>query len=263
LKSAKKAAYVLGLLLRRFDLSMDAGKKRIESYVLAQARNAGVPIPTGEIPGEEPDFHFNTKAGALGIELSELLRPASSNHGILPVAEENFHRALVQIAQKEYFSVPEAKLVHVSIYFTNSRGKKGDKRQMAKSLLEFVRAKAHLADPFVASYDVPDGFSSIVISSRTEVDEWWSGECGGFTVDDIRSQLADRISEKNKRLPAYRKNLPNSSRVWLLIYSLVTVSRSMSIPYGIEQWRFPFEFDRIFWFAVLEHNFVEIQKADS
>jgi hypothetical protein len=242
---------------------MDAEKKRIESYVLAQARRAGVPIPAGEIPGEEPDFHFNTEAGALGIELSELLRPASSNHGILPVAEENFHRELVQIAQKEYFSVPEAKLVHVSIHFTNSRGKKGDKHQMAKSLLEFVRVKAHLADPFVASYDVPDGFSSIVISSRTEVDEWWTGEGGGFTVDDIRSQLAARISAKNKRLPAYRDNLPKGANIWLLIYSHVTVSGSMSIPYGIEQWKFPFGFNRVFWFTLLERQFVEIQRADT
>lgn len=242
---------------------MDAEKKRIETYVLAAARDAGVPIPAGEIPSEEPDFRFNAETGPLGIELSELLRPASSNHGILPVAEESFHREIMQIAQKGYFSVPDAKAVHASIYFESARGKKQNKSQMAKALLEFVRTNAHLANPFTVSYDVPEGFASIVISSRTETDEWWCGECGGYTVDDIRLQLSSRISEKNKRVSAYRDNLPKGAHVWLLIFSHVTVPRSMSIPYGIEQWKFPFGFDRVFWFTSLERRFVEIQRADS
>ena len=63
----------------------DGEQKRIESWYLAAARNAGVPIPSGELAGEEPDFRFQTMRGALGIELTEVLRPASSNHGIIPV----------------------------------------------------------------------------------------------------------------------------------------------------------------------------------
>jgi hypothetical protein len=241
----------------------EAEKKRIELYVLTTARNAGVPIPPEEIPGEEPDFRFSGDTGVLGVELSELVRPASSNHGILPVEEENYHNELVRMAQEEYFSVPDAKPVHVSIYFANARGKKRNKRQMSRSLLEFVRANAHLANPVVVSYDVPEGFSSIVISSRTEVDDWWCGECGGYTLDNIRAQLAARIREKNRLVPAYRDNLPKSANLWLLIYSNVTVPRSMSIPYGIEEWRFPFGFDRVFWFTSLERQFVEIQRANS
>src|SRR5437016_11512321 len=116
--------------------TIDDEKKRIETYVLTSARNAGVPIPAGEILGEEPDFRFNTETGAVGIELSELLRPASTNHGILPVEEESYHNELVRMAQEEYSSVPDAKPIHVSIYFANARGKKRDKRQMARVLLE-------------------------------------------------------------------------------------------------------------------------------
>src|SRR5580692_6941245 len=72
---------------------MDAEKKRIEAYMLAAARKAGVPIPSGETLDEEPDFRFNDEIPALGIELSEVLRPASSNHGILPV-EQDLHRGV-------------------------------------------------------------------------------------------------------------------------------------------------------------------------
>jgi hypothetical protein len=52
-------------------------------------------------------------------------------------------------------------------------------------------------------------------------------------------------------------------RIWLLLYSRVTVSRSIPVPYGIEEWSFPFEFDRVFWFASLENRVVEIRRAES
>jgi hypothetical protein len=64
---------------------MNAEKKRVEAYMLAAARKAGIPIPTGETPDEEPDFRFNDEVPVLGIELSEVLRPASSNHGKRPI----------------------------------------------------------------------------------------------------------------------------------------------------------------------------------
>jgi hypothetical protein len=38
---------------------VDAEKKRVKANMLAAARKAGVPIPNGEMPDEEPDFRFN------------------------------------------------------------------------------------------------------------------------------------------------------------------------------------------------------------
>ncbi|MGA3373066.1 MAG: hypothetical protein ABSC48_15015 [Terracidiphilus sp.] len=71
--------------------------------MLSAARKAGVPIPVGEVPGEEPDFRFATDAGPLGIEMSEVLRPASSNNGIMPVAQEAFHAEIMEKAQEAYY----------------------------------------------------------------------------------------------------------------------------------------------------------------
>lgn len=65
-------------------------KKEIERIVLDAARNAGVPIPYGGEVGEEPDFRFRSETGSLGVEVSELLRPASTNHGILPLDQGEF-----------------------------------------------------------------------------------------------------------------------------------------------------------------------------
>ena len=99
---------------------MNAEKKRVEAYMLVAARKAGVPIPSGETPDEEPDFRFKDEIPALGIELSEVLRPASSNHGILPVEQESFHKEIIPKAQQDYYDGPDANPAHVNVYFTNT-----------------------------------------------------------------------------------------------------------------------------------------------
>jgi hypothetical protein len=235
-------------------------QKRIESWFLVTARNAGVPIPYGEIPGEEPDFRFQTATGALGIELTEVLRPASTNHGILPIEEESFHREIIEAAQKNYYAVPTANPVHVNTYFTNARGKRGRKGEMAHALSEFVQANVHRANPAATFMhkDAPDGFDSVVIVAEPSPADWSNGEAGGCTVADIRPQIEGRILAKNELIPTYRSNLPDGAELWLLLYTGVTVARSMPIPHGIETWQIPFQFDRVFWFTALEHQFAEI-----
>jgi hypothetical protein len=37
----------------------------------------------------------------------------------------------------------------------------------------------------------------------------------------------------------------------------------MMIPHGVEEWRFSFRFDRVFWFTALEGQFAEIQRAEA
>jgi hypothetical protein len=235
-------------------------QKRIEVWFLTTARNTGVPIPPGEIPREEPDFSFHTETGALGIELSEVLRPASSNYGIVPVQEESFHREIIETAQRNYYSVPNVRPVHVNTYFTNTRGRKCSKHELAQALTEFVRANVHRANPAVIFMrkEAPEGFDSVCIVTRPTPDAWWSGEGGGFTLADIRQQVETRILAKDQFIQTYRSNLPDGAQLWLLLHTGVTVPRSMSIPYGIETWRVPFRFDRVFWFASLEGQFAEI-----
>jgi hypothetical protein len=242
---------------------MDNEKKRIEAYVLAAARAAGVPIPHGETPSEEPDFRFNNQTPALGVELTEVVRPPSSNYGILPVEEESFHKDIITKAERTYYDSADAKPAHVSACFSNTRGKRRDKGEMVRTLAEFVKTNIHRADPFVAIYrpETPSGFDSIVISAESV--EWWSGEGGGYTVEDIRRQLSTRICDKDELIPTYRANLPTGGRVWLLLHSGVTVARSMMIPHGIGTWEFPFRFDRVFWFTALEGRFTEIQRIRS
>ncbi len=234
-------------------------KKRIEAWILNAAREAGVPVPNGEIPGEEPDFRF--EAGPLGIELSELVRPALSNQGILPVEEAAFHSEVARLAEEVYYRMPDTKPVKVGLYFRNAGGKRRDKRQLAKTVAEFVKSKADQATPFAAFYqfDAPEEFVAITIMAERA--PWFNSESGVVRFSEIQPQVADRISAKNKLVRTYRANLPEGAQVWLLLYTAVTVPRSMPIPYGVENWKFPFDFDRVFWFASLERNFVEIGRV--
>jgi hypothetical protein len=237
-------------------------KKQAEQLALSAARKAGAPFPSGELPGEEPDFRFQTAEGSLGIEVSEVLRPPSSNHGISPVEAEAFHQGILMKAQ-EKFRAANSTSTRVSVYFSQARGEKQDKRELIDALFNAVTRNRARANPAVVlkGDELPEGFDHILITA--EPGEWWCGEGGGITLSEIRTEIGDKISAKNRLISQYRANLPKGARVWLLLYSRVTVSRSVPIPYGIEEWRFPFEFDRVFWFASLENRVVEIRQAES
>jgi hypothetical protein len=244
----------------------NAEKKRIEIYVLTAARKAGVPIPAGKFreDGERPDFRFRTASGMLGVEVGEVLRPASSNYGILPVEEESFHRKIIKEAQREYYTTENAKRIHVNVYFTKAFGQKRSDRRMIEALRDCVAANSHRANPFFQLWKphAPDGFDTITMIGESDSD-WWSGEVGGVSLDDIHPQLAASIKAKDHLVPDYRANLPSGAKLWLLLHTGVTVARSMPIPHRIKEWKFPFRFDRVFWLALLERQFVEIHRAET
>jgi hypothetical protein len=242
----------------------DEERKRIEAWFLSAARDAGVPILAGEVArgeeGKEPDFIIRGSTGSLGIELSEIMRPATGNSDFMPVEEASFHKRVTRMGQQEYSRALGVEPVHVAIYFTKARDKKGDARKMAHALAEFVRTNACCANPgtIFREEETPEGFGYIRITRGTTA--WWSGEAGAYTVADIRAQLAQRITAKDKLLQKYRANLPRMP-IWLLLYSEVAVARGMSIPHGMEKWKFPFGFERVFWFTALEGQLVEIQRG--
>lgn len=234
-------------------------KKAVETRVLTAARDAGVPIPHGEVPGEKPDFRFSD--GLFGVEVSEAMRSASSNYGIVPAAEEAFHQEVLQIAEAAYFSSPSPKPAKVNVYFAPARGVKRDKRKMAHALAEFIQAEVGEIQTYaVFDRDLPEGFGHIVIAA--EPGDWWTGEGGGVSLSNIWESLDTAISEKNKLVPKYRSNLAPNAELWLLLYSTSSISRGLHIPHGIEKRKFDFDFDRVFWFVSLGGRFVEIRKAE-
>jgi hypothetical protein len=236
-------------------------KKEIEQIVLDAARNAGAPIPDGAEEDEEPDFRFHSATGSLGIEVSELLRPASTNHGILPLEQENFHRRVLDAAREECDrrGLPP---LRVQVYFTNPRGERQSWKELTRSLVDIVSANYEKAQPAWSQSGraLPEEFQHVLIV-RDDDPWWWSPTAGGISLPQIPMLLASCVAVKDTKLPAYRKNLPDGAEVWLLFHSGVTVARSVEVPHGINEWKFPFEFDRVFWLSFLGPEFVEIRRA--
>jgi hypothetical protein len=114
------------------------GKKIVEAYMLSAARKAGMPIPVAEIASESPDFRFETDSGPLGIEMCEVLRPASSSNGIVPVHQEAIHEEIMEAAQLAYYESSQARPVKVGVYFADARGKKQDRDAMARALADLA-----------------------------------------------------------------------------------------------------------------------------
>jgi hypothetical protein len=221
----------------------------------------GVPIPDGGEVGEEPDFRFQTVTGSLGVDVSELLRPACTNHGILPLEQETFHAKILDAARRECEKRGLPSL-RVHVYFTNPRGKKQDRRKLTQSLVDIVVTNYEKAQPAWSQSGqvLPDDFQHVLIV-RDDDPWWWSPTAGGISLSQIPMHLASCIAAKEAKLSAYRQNLPIGAEVWLLLHSGVTVARSVEVPHGINEWRFPFEFDRVFWFSFLGPEFVEIRRA--
>jgi hypothetical protein len=243
-------------------MSRNQHKKEAERRILAAARKAGAPVPSGELEGEEPDFRFRTCSGVIGIELTEVLRPATSNHGILPAEAESFHQSIMSKAEKEFLR-DQRLPTRVHVYFSPARGKKQDKQFLIDSLVTCVAQNRLKANPaaVVKHDELPEGFDHVLITA--EHGEWWSGEGGGITLSEIREELADKISAKDTMVGRYRENLGEGAQIWLLLFSRPTVARSVPMPHGVEDWKFPFRFDRVFWFGCLENRVVEIQREES
>jgi hypothetical protein len=149
---------------------------------------------------------------------------------------------------------------HVNVYFSNPRGQRQNKQQLVNELLEAVRQNRHRANPAVVlkGDELPEGFDHILITDEPR--KWWCGEAGGIHLAEINPEIVAKIAAKNPLVPRYRVNLPSGAGLWLLLFSRVTVARSLPIPAGIEEWKFPFDFDRVFWFACLENRVAEFQR---
>jgi hypothetical protein len=241
----------------------DTPKKELEKRALEAARYASAVIPCGEVHDfEKPDFKVLTADGLVGIEVTELLPLAGSDSFSSPLAEKSFFTKVVQLAEQDYNGTPGATPAKVTVYFCKIEDGKYDKQVMARSLAEFVRSHRARATP-VATFTrlnmLPAGFGTVSICAESGA--WFCGAGVELTPSQIHDLLAERISAKNKLLPIYRSNLPNAP-IWLLIYSCMEVSRGVPIPYGLGEWAFPFEFDRVFFFSSLDDAVVELRKGE-
>jgi hypothetical protein len=256
-------------------------QKEGERRILEAARKICSLFPPGEVEiFEEPDLRIKTVGGWLGVEVTELVRPNGENP-FPPVEDENFHREVVRLAEEEYRRTHDAVPVCVVVYFLNEArcrhenldgwlrltdrktGRKLEK--MASSLVDFV--KRHSAQRTGSTTfskremhgqtggDVlPTGFE--VIGITWPAGPWHSGESASIPPLDPQ-QLSTTIRKKNGLLPQYRAKVPDAP-IWLLIYNGPSVSRGVPIPRSITEWKFAFDFDKVFLFSGMDNQIFDI-----
>lgn len=238
---------------------LDAQKKIVERRVIELAWRAGLPLPSGElVDRERPDFQIGTGGALVGIEVTAVNPPPRHPSFNSPLAERDKYEDVLRTAESDYAQIPGAVPVTVTVYPWEIERTRGMERDMARDLVNFVRAHSHEATP-VATYErsdqLPRGFGVVSIAAGTE--PWFSGDAVSLTAAGIYTQLSRCITTKNARLPSYRQNLP-STPIWLLLYSGAAISNGVEIPFGIEKWRPSFDFDRVFLFCALGSRLVEI-----
>lgn len=242
---------------------MNDTKKELERRALTAAMNAGGQLfPTGEIlEGEAPDFRIKSTSGTVGIEVTELLPLPRNNSFNSTLAEESLHQEVVRLAEEDYFRPPDAIPVKATVYFWDVERGRNRARQMAGELSAFVAAHAQEATPlatFVRLHKLPEGFGTISILSGQE--PWVAQESVTVTFDGIHHQFSERIAAKNRLVPQYRLNLPDSP-IFLLIYTCAGVSRHVPPSTGTTEWCFGFDFDRVLFYSIMYGTVEEIRRA--
>src|ERR1700722_19094851 len=137
-------------------------KKSMERRVIELAWRAGLPLPSTElVDREQPDFQTDTGRGLLGIELTAVHPPPRHSTFNSPLAECDKYEEVIRTAESNYARIPGAVPVKVTAYPWEIERTRGMERQMARELVDFVRAHSHEATP-VATFErrdqLPRGF---------------------------------------------------------------------------------------------------------
>jgi hypothetical protein len=218
-------------------------KKRGERALIESARRRSNFFPTGELsPFESPDWLI--RDAALGIEVSDLLRPKGHNRFSGPQLS-SFQAEVVERARTLYFSraIVDADVV---VFFENEWNQKRDVQSNAASLAEFVRRNMPVDRDSITlqARHMTDwvGGISVIRISRTGTKWQAGGAADGHAAEYV--DVAERIAAKNKLIPEYRRRLPGWT-IWLLLATEIRVLQSVWIPPAIAEWKFAFDFDRV------------------
>ncbi|MFZ0886125.1 MAG: hypothetical protein WAN14_22180 [Candidatus Acidiferrales bacterium] len=240
-----------------------AARTERELAALTAACLRGLPLTINKTyKREAPDFLVETPTGPIGIEVTEVQPMPRDPSFSSPAGESAFQADCVARSEEIYMDYLVADPVKVSTYPWRMERSRKHKECMATELAEFVYKNSSAANP-VANFDrhdgVPEGFSVVNIQAGTG--PWVSWDAWAIHLDDIFSQIGARIADKNARLPTYRANLPGTP-VWLLLFSSIDGVRGVPLPADIHAKRFPFDFDRVFFYAALSERVEELRRAD-
>ena len=237
-------------------------KKVIERRALKAAIKIGKLIPEGKINWcrEEPDFEIQTLNGMVGVEVSDLMPLPNNEFFRSPVEENKFNAMVVQLAEQEYDRTESVK-VGVQVHF----GKISERRKpnaMAREIAAFVafhRAEVKNFRYWHQRTELPLGLDMIAIQSRYDW-PWSLNEHWSRSLETLIPQLKLAIAKKNQKVPTYRMNLPNAP-IYLLLYTCAAGHRDFPLFADMDQLPVRFDFDRVFFYSVVNRTVLELRKG--
>jgi len=205
-------------------------------------------------PGEEPDVKVAVPEGHFGIEVTQLHEPPAK--GRFSRREvETFHADVMQEAENIYAASDEPP-VDVLVYF--GRPQLRNVKRTAQHLVDFVQSHPPLDGCETFSNGAYAPFAVVRISEgNIGPDCRWRCNEGGIVPILTQELLSEWIDRKNRKLSGYLRNV---DRIWLLLASpIAPFSSSFSVPNGVVNWRFDFDFEKVLLYS-WEDGVIEIQR---
>lgn len=215
---------------------------------------------------EAPDFILVDGTATIGIEVTQLYRPAQSGD-LSQRAVEAFRECVVRRAHRIYIEAGGA-AVDVSVAFSDVYQCRVDLDPLAASLAETIRSIYPSAQPWILltgeeqRAQLPAQFTSLIVSRHQTKGEgfWYMIQSGPRPLLD-GPLLQSALDAKKSRVPAYRNV---AEQIWLLIVTdALYLSSSFSVPDAVERERYAFASDRAFFFSALERRWWELLRQES
>jgi hypothetical protein len=194
-------------------------RKQRERHLLSLFLDvASLPVKAVE-DSESPDFILELDGRRVGIELTELYRPAVGS-SVPSRAQENLTDRIVWAARRIYEA--EAKsFVHVNVaFFEGINIRTLDRDATARSLCKLVLQMSLIPGVHTQwrnDYEDPDldaiAFVTVISVPQASMAHWFVARAG-WRASLSEELLAEAIAAKNHKLPIYRSKL---DEVWLLL----------------------------------------------
>jgi hypothetical protein len=237
-------------------------KKRIERWYLEAAQKVCPLFPSEAFEDSEcPDFKTLTDGGTLGVEVTHLFQ-RNPEGGFPPKQVEEFHESVIRTAA-QIWQASASFPVDVLAVCDERESSRRNALATASSLVEFVRSnyvpRCVTLERRQFDAALPNGFDVVRIAPPDDgaTNKWQVGHFG-TTPLLTRADVEREIQRKNGLVGAYRQNV---ERVWLvMVASIFPRSASFIIPAEVQEWSFPFDFDKVLLFDESHSRVLDLQR---
>jgi len=242
-------------------IGMNNQKKAEERLLLEKFKNAYPDFPMGEIEEtEEPDFLI----GDVGIEITRFMHDEAAKGGSKARKNERYQREVIEKAKSKFEARVSLPYMVIISWRSGTDPNFGNIETVTNELANFIdEITNHGTQPYIIVDEHRVSQPSLIplingaglVKREAGEESVWSGTDGRL-IGISQKQLELRISEKNQKLAAYKKQCKT---VWLVIVADGETLASMAdLNEDSPQMAIETEFDRVFFFNASDRKIVRL-----